>query len=150
MVKRWPRYLDWKVKGQLVSFAFCSSNHSFLLLFLFLSHRPRPFSPVTFRLSLPLHHLPIPLSPPFLATLPSPFFSPSFLLYLFTLPPFSSLYPVLILPCYSSVLFPSSLSCLPLPPTLFPYSFAYKFPWRINFLFLWPGFTSWAGCHICR
>lgn len=88
--------------------------------------------------------------PPFLATLPSPFFSPSFLLYLFTLPPFSSLYPVLILPCYSSVLIPSSLSCLPLPPTPFPYSFAYKFPLRINFLFLWPGFTSWAGCHICR
>ena len=105
---------------------------------------------VTFRLSLLLHHLPIPLSPPFLATLPSPFFSPSFLLYLFTLPPFSSLYPVLILPCYSSVLIPSSLSCLPLPPTPFPYSFAYKFPLRINFLFLWPGFTSWAGCHICR
>ena len=66
--------------------------------------------------------------PPFLATLPSPFFSPSFLLYLFTLSLFSSLCPVLILPCYSSFLIPSSPSCL-LPP----YSFAYKFPLRINF-----------------
>ena len=86
---------------------------------------------VTFRLSLLLHHLPIPLPP--LATLPSPFFSPSFLLYLLTLPLFSSLCPVLILPCYSSFLIPSSPSGLPLPPPLPTYSFAYKFPLRINF-----------------
>ena len=84
---------------------------------------------VTFRLSLLLHHLPIPLPP--LATLPSPFFSPSFLLYLLTLPLFSSLCPVLILPCYSSFLIPSSPSCLPPPPPT--YSFAYKFLLRINF-----------------
>ena len=70
------------------------------------------------------------------ATLPSPFFSPSFLLYLFTLPLFSSLCPVLILPCYSSFLIPSSPSCLSLPPPPPTYSFAYKFPLRINFLFL--------------
>lgn len=133
MVKRWPRYLDWKVKGQLVSFAFCSSNHSFLLLFLFLPHRPRPLSPCHLP-SFPSSPSPpySSLPPPFLATLPSPFFSPSFLLYLLTLPLFSSLCPVLILPCYSSFLIPSSPSCLSLPPSP-TYSFAYKFPLRINF-----------------
>ena len=130
MVKRWPRYLDWKVKGQLVSFAFCSSNHSFLLLFLFLPHRPRPLSPC---------HL-----PPFPSSPSPPYSSPpsrhssfpvllSFLSFVLTLPLFSSLCPVLILPCYSSFLIPSSPSGLPLPPPLPKYSFAYKFPLRINF-----------------
>lgn len=148
MVKRWPRYLDWKVKGQLVSFAFCSSNHSSLLLFLFLPHRPRSLSPC---------HLPsFPSSPS------PPYSSPpsrhssfpvllSFLSFVLTYP--SPL--LLTLPCpYPPLLFllPYSLFSKR-PPSLPPlptYSFAYKFPLRINFLFLWPGFTSWAGCHICR
>ena len=94
---------------------------------------------VTFRLSLLLHHLPIPLPP--LATLPSPFFSPSSLLYLLTLPLFCT-----YLPFPSSPHFALSLSSLVIPPSLFPllqaaslspplptYSFAYKFPLRINF-----------------
>ena len=130
MVKRWPRYLDRKVKGQLVSFAFCSSNHFFPLLFLFLPHRPRPLSPVTFRLSLPLHRLPIPLPPPSLLFLPRSSLLPFFCTYL---------------PFPSSPHFALSLSSLVIPPSLFPllqaasppplptYSFAYKFPLRINF-----------------
>ena len=122
------------LKGQRsVSFiCICSSNHSFLLLFLFLPHRPRPFSPVTFRLSLPLHHLPIPLPPlPCYSSFP----------VLLSILSFVLIYPsplLLTLPCpYPPLLFllPYSLfSKLPLssppPPT---YSFAYKFPLIINF-----------------
>lgn len=123
------------LKGQRsVSFHlhFAHLTISFLFSFSFFHTVPVRCPLVTFRLSLLLHHLPIPLPP--LATLPSPFFSPSFLLYLLTLPLFSSLCPVLILPCYSSFLIPSSPSGLPLPPPSLPtYSFAYKFPLRINF-----------------
>ena len=130
MVKRWPRYLDWKVKGQLVSFAFCSSNHSFLLLFLFLPHRPRPLSPC---------HL-----PPFPSSPSPPYSSPpsrhsyfpvllSFLSFVLTYP--SPL--LLTLPCpYPPLLFllPYSLfSKLPPSPPPPTYSFAYKFLLRINF-----------------
>lgn len=106
--------------------------------------------PVTFRLCLPLHRLPIPPPPlpryssfpvllsflSFVLTYPSPL--------LLTLP--SPYPPLLFLLPYS--LFSKLPLSSPPPPT---YSFAYKFPLRINFFFfLWPGFTSWAGCHICR
>lgn len=122
------------LKGQRsVSFHlhFAHLTIPFSFSFSFFHTVPVRCPPVTFRLCLPLHRLPIP-PPPFLATLPSPFFSPSFLLYLLTPPPFSSLCPLLILPCYSSFLIPSSPSCLSLPPPP-TYSFAYKFLLRINF-----------------
>ena len=133
MVKRWPRYLDWKVKGQLVSFAFAHLTIPFSFFFSFFHTVPvrSPLSPSVFPF-LSITSLFLSPPPPFLATLPSPFFSPSFLLYLFTLPLFSSLFPVLILPYYSSFLIPSSPSCLLLPPPP-TYSFAYKFPLTINF-----------------